>query len=100
MTTATIVTTQNQRLSGPDVNGSGDGLAGQDSVEDVEAGVLEVGEEPDQQGADVAELRPGLDHLRQAELGALGGVRRHEQRARRARRWRSRSGTRSGSRRW
>jgi hypothetical protein len=55
-------------------------LAGQDRVEDVEARVLQVGEQPHQQGTDVAELRARLDHLRQAELRALRGVERHEER--------------------
>jgi hypothetical protein len=53
-------------------------LAAQDGVEDVEARVLQVGEQPDQQRPDVAELRARLDHLRQSQLRALRGVERHE----------------------
>jgi hypothetical protein len=44
---------------------------GEQGVEDVEAGVLQVGEQPHQDRPDVAELRPRLDHLRQPELRAL-----------------------------
>ena len=63
------------------VRGAAHSVASQDGVENVEAGVLDVGEEPDQERPDVAELRARLDHLRQAELGSLRGVERHEQRA-------------------
>jgi len=61
------------------VDGRVEGLAGQDRVEDVEAGVLQVGEEPHEQRSHVPELRPRLDHLREPELGSLRGVERHEE---------------------
>jgi hypothetical protein len=39
----------------------------------------QIGEQPDEDRADVAELGPRLDHLRQPELWPLRGVRRHEE---------------------
>ena len=44
-------------LTDPAAGHRRDRLGGQQRVEDVEAGVLEVGEQPHQNGADVAELR-------------------------------------------
>jgi hypothetical protein len=55
------------------------GLTGEDRVEDVEARVLHIREQPHQQGAHVTELGPRLDHLRQSELRALGRVEGHEE---------------------
>jgi hypothetical protein len=57
------------------------GLRGQDLIERVEADVGDQGNDPDQQSAHVAELWARLDHLRQAELRALGRMKGHEKRA-------------------
>jgi len=63
------------------VRGAAHSVASEDGVENVEAGVLEVGEQPDEERPDVPELRARLDHLRQAQLWSLRRVKRHEQRA-------------------
>ena len=63
------------------MNGASDGRPGQHGVEDVEDGVLEVGEKPHKESADVAELRAGLDHLGQAQLRSLRRVGRNEERS-------------------
>ncbi len=54
-----------------------------DDVHHVEADEGEQGSDKRQQYTAVAELCPRLDHLRQTEHGALGGVKRHEQGAER-----------------
>ena len=53
----------------------------QDLIGDVEGHVGEEDREQRDDHAPVAELGSGLDHLRQAEHRALGGVEGHEQRA-------------------
>jgi hypothetical protein len=49
-------------------------------VDDVEGDEREERGHERQQDAPVAELAPGLDHLRQPELRALDRVERHEER--------------------
>ncbi len=60
------------------------GLGRQDLIEGIESDVRNERHAPHQEGTDVAELRPRLDHLRQAELRALGGMKSHEEGAERA----------------
>ena len=55
------------------------GLRGENLIEGVEADVGDERHAPHQQRADVAELRPRLDHLRQAELRSLRRMKRHEE---------------------
>ena len=57
------------------------GLAAEYQVGGEEADVHRHCDQDDQQRAEVAELGPALDHLGHAEVRALSGVQRHEQRA-------------------
>src|ERR1700689_2190758 len=54
-------------------------MSGEHLIEGVVADVGDQGHRPHQQRADVAELRPRLDHLRQPELRSLRGVKGHEE---------------------
>ena len=56
-------------------------LQHQQQVDDVEPGEHEQRRQQHQDHPAITELRAGLDHLRQAEVRALGAVKRHEQRA-------------------
>jgi hypothetical protein len=57
------------------------GLRGQELIEGVEADVGNQRDAPHQQGAHVPELGTRLNHLRQAQLRTLGGMKGHEKRA-------------------
>ena len=54
-------------------------LRSQHLIERVVAGVRDQGHSPYEQGTDITELRPRLDHLRQAELRSLRRVEGHEE---------------------
>ena len=61
-----------------------DRLRGHRLVERVVADIGDERDTPDEERADIPELRPRLDHLRQAELWPLRRVEGHEKRAERA----------------
>src|SRR3954447_20910750 len=78
MTAARTVATTIQRLLGPWMVACSASPARM-VLKNVEAGVLQIGEQPDQQRADVAELWSRLDHLREAQLRSLRAVEGHEE---------------------
>ena len=53
-------------------------ICGEDLIEDVESDDAEHDDRTDDDDTAVAELGPRLDHLRQAELRSLRGVKRRE----------------------